>query len=154
MEREETEGKAGVHARQSGAKKAGPASGGLAVEQLDELRRTPGEQNPDGFDSRRQERVKTRTLKTEGCGTPPKQVKTKCTDSAALITATPAKIRIHSIREDRESQNPHPQNRRVRHPPRKKSKPTTRIPPSSLRHSPSHKLLIFHGGIRDWPAWS
>jgi hypothetical protein len=37
MEREKTEGEAGVHARQLGTKKAGGASEGMAVEQLDAL---------------------------------------------------------------------------------------------------------------------
>jgi hypothetical protein len=38
VEREEAEGKAGVHARKSGAKKAGATSEGLALEQLGALR--------------------------------------------------------------------------------------------------------------------
>jgi hypothetical protein len=47
MELEKAEGKAGVHARQSSAKKAGEAPEGLAVEQLGPLRGKRRKQNSD-----------------------------------------------------------------------------------------------------------
>jgi hypothetical protein len=47
VEREEAEGKAGIHARQSGGKKAGETSEGLALEQLGALRGEGRGQNSD-----------------------------------------------------------------------------------------------------------
>jgi len=54
VEREEAEREAGVHARKSGAKKAGATSEGLALEQLGALRGEGGEQNSDGLRARKE----------------------------------------------------------------------------------------------------
>jgi REP-associated tyrosine transposase len=63
------------------------------LEQLDALCEKRGSENSHGFDLRR-ERVKTRTLKTEGCGTPPKQIRTNYTNSTAPIGGPPALVSV------------------------------------------------------------
>ncbi len=68
--------------------------------------------------------VKTRTLKTTGCGTPKKESKS----TAQILTSSLFAIRHYAKRErgliaidsftegTNPRENPHPENRRVRHP--------------------------------------
>jgi hypothetical protein len=84
VEREEAEGKAGVHARKSGAKKAGATSEGLALEQLGALRGEGGEQNSDGLRPRGrsdfEDETKPAPLKPNGAA--PSKIKTNSTHFA------------------------------------------------------------------------